>query len=71
MLTNGEFEIVQEVHAIDNYFRFSFELGKFPRKILKDFITKDSTCLEIDSISVSVSGHSNILGNTFLISKKI
>jgi hypothetical protein len=70
MLTNSEFEIVQEVHAIDNYFRFSFELEKFPRKILKDFITKDSTCLEIDSISVSVSGHSNILGNTFLISKK-
>lgn len=70
ILTNGEFEIAQEVHVIDNYFRFSFELEKFPRKILKDFISKNSTCLEIDSITVSVSGHSNKLGNTFLISKK-
>lgn len=32
MLTNSEFEIVQEVHAIDNYFRFSFELENFHEK---------------------------------------
>lgn len=70
LLTNSEFQIVQEVHTIDNYFRFSFELRKFPRKVLQDFVNKDTLCLEIDTISVSISGHSNILGNTFLISKK-
>ena len=67
MLTNSEFEIVQEVHAIDNYFRFSFELEKFPRKILKDFITKDSTCLEIDSISVSAVSYTHLTLPTILL----
>ena len=70
VLTNGEFELVQEIHALDNFFRFSFELEKFPKKILQDFVRKDPVCLEMDTIRVSVSGHSNLLGNTFLISKK-
>lgn len=70
LLTNSEFQIIQEIHAIDNYFRFSFELNKFPRKILRDFIEKDPFCLEYDTINVSISGHSNLLGNTFLISRK-
>lgn len=70
LLTNSEFQVFQEVHSIHNYFRFSFELEKFPRKILYDFIEKDPVCLELDAINVSIRGHSNLLGNTFMISKK-
>lgn len=70
MLTNSEFQVFQEVHSIHNYFRFSFELEEFPRKILYDFIEKDPVCLELDAINVSIRGHSNLMGNTFLISKK-
>ena len=70
LLTNSEFQVFKEVHSIHNYFRFSFELEKFPRKILYDFIEKDPVCLELDAINVSIRGHSNLLGNTFMISKK-
>lgn len=70
MLTNGEFQSSQEIHRIQNFYRFSFDLKEFPRKVLKDFIDKDPVCYEIDSINVSISGHSNYLGNTFLVSKR-
>ena len=67
---NGEFQLVENIHAIDNYYRFSFELEKFPKKMLEDFLDKNTRSLEADTISVSVSGHSKILGNSFLITKK-
>ena len=66
---NGEFQLTQSVHSIDNYFRFSFDLKKFPRKILRDFITKEPACLNHDTINITISGHSNFIGNTFLITK--
>jgi hypothetical protein len=69
-LTNGEFQIRQEVHKLENYYRFSFDLKEFPSKILKDFIEKDPVCLEIDSINVSISGNANLLGNTFMVDRK-
>lgn len=69
-LTNGEFQIKQEIHMLENFYRFSFDLKEFPSKILKDYIQKDSACLEVDSINVSISGHSNLLGNKFIINKR-
>lgn len=69
-LTNSDFQITEEVYSIDNFYRFSFPLKRFPRKILQDFLNKDPRCLEIDTIRVSVSGHSNMIGNAFLVSKK-
>lgn len=57
--------MTQSIHSIDNYFRFSFDLKKFPRKILHDFIKKDPACLDLDTISIAISGNSNFLVNTF------
>lgn len=68
--TNGEFQLVENIHAIANYYRFSFELEKFPKKMLEDFLDKNPRSLEVDTINISVSGHSKILGNSFLVTKK-
>lgn len=69
-MTNSEFQIKQEIHRLSNYYRFSFDLKEFPRKLLKDFIKKEPICLEIDAITVSISGKSNLLGSEFIVDRR-
>lgn len=68
--TNGEFQLLENIYVVDNYYRFSFKLEYFPKKMLEDFLDKNLRSLEVDTISISVSGHSKILGNSFLVTKK-
>lgn len=69
---NTEFQSEQEIQQLHNYYRFSFDINKFPKKFLSDFLLKDDESIyrEHDSITVTLTGNANNLGNTFLVSKK-
>lgn len=69
---NVEFQLEQEIQQLHNYFRFSFDIDKFPRKFLSDFVFQKNRaiCVENDSITITITGNANNLGNTFLVSKK-
>lgn len=69
LLINSEFTLTDERISIENYYRFSFDLAKFPRQVLKDMIEKP-TYFDKETIVVSVAGNCNYIGNSFKISKK-
>lgn len=69
LLINSEFTLSEERILLENYFRFSFDLSKFPRKVLKDIINKPTYC-DKETIVVSIVGNSNYLGNIFKVSHK-
>lgn len=52
---------------LENYYRFSFDLTKFPRQILKDIIDKPSY-YDKETIVVSIAGNCNYIGNSFKVS---
>lgn len=69
LLINSEFTLTDERISIENYYRFSFDLAKFPRQVLKDIIEKP-TYFDKETIVVSVAGNCNYIGNSFKVSKK-
>lgn len=66
---NSEIEFSSEKGLIENYYRFSFDLTKLPRKMLSDFIDKNHNSFDQDSIHVAIIGNANNLGNSFRIEK--
>lgn len=69
LLINNEFVLTDERILLENYYRFSFDLSKFPKQILKDIIKKPSY-YDKETIVVSITGNCNYLGNSFKVSKK-
>lgn len=70
LLLNSE-TILESTHPIiQNYYRFSFDLKDFPRKVLSDYLDKNTTALKEDAITIFLTGNVNFGGNTFGISKK-
>ena len=68
-MINSEFTMTDERISLENYYRFSFDLAKFPRKVLKDIIEKP-TYFDKETIAVSITGNCNYIGNSFKISKQ-
>lgn len=64
LLINSEITLSDERTVLENFYRFSFDLTKFPRKILKDIIDKPEY-YDQDTISVCITGNCNYLGNSF------
>lgn len=69
LLINSEFTLCEERICLENYYRFSFDLSKFPRQVLKDILDKPSYWKE-ETIVVCVTGNCNGIGNSFRITKK-
>ena len=69
LLINSEFTLTDERISLENYYRFSFDLAKFPKQVLKDIIEKP-TYFDKETIAVSITGNCNYIGNSFKISKK-
>lgn len=69
LLINSEFTLKDERILLENFYRFSFDLTKFPKQILQDIIEKPSY-YDKDTIVVSISGNSNYIGNSFKLSRK-
>lgn len=69
LLINSEFTLTDERILLENYYRFSFDLAKFPRQVLKDIIERP-TYFDKETIVVSITGNCNYIGNSFKISKK-
>ena len=68
LLINSEITLRDERVSLENFYRFSFDLTKFPRQILKDMIEKPEY-FERDTILVCVTGSCNYLGNSFKLSR--
>ncbi len=66
---NGEFKMIKEQPSIDNYFRFSYELDNFPKKIIKDYIANNELGNKYDVIKIYLKGNTNTIGNNFLLEK--
>lgn len=69
LLINSEFTLADERISLENYYRFSFDLAKFPRQVLKDIIERP-TYFDEETIAVSITGNCNYIGNSFKIAKK-
>ncbi|MCM1498332.1 MAG: hypothetical protein NC124_07665 [Clostridium sp.] len=69
LLINSEFTLTEERISLENFYRFSFDLAKFPRQVLKDIIERP-TYFDEETIVVSITGNCNYIGNSFKISKK-
>lgn len=69
LLINSEFSLTDERISLENYYRFSFDLAKFPRQVLKDIIERP-TYFDEETIAVSITGNCNYIGNSFKITKK-
>lgn len=68
LLINSEFTMREERILLENYYRFSFDLAQFPRKVLKDIVEKPAYYGK-ETISVSLSGQCNYIGNSFKMTK--
>ncbi len=69
LLINSEFTLHDERIVLENYYRFSYDLTKFPKQILKDIIEKP-TYFQEQTITVCITGNCNLIGNSFKILKK-
>lgn len=69
LLINCEYTLKEERILLQNYYRFSFDLNKFPRQILKDIIEKP-VYYDKETIVVSIAGNCNYLGNSFKVSRE-
>lgn len=69
LLINSEFTMTDERISLENYYRFSFDLVRFPLQVLKDIIDKPKY-FDKETIVVSITGKGNYIGNSFKISKK-
>lgn len=69
LLINSEFTLKDERILLQNYYRFSFDLTKFPKQILKDIIEKP-VYYDKETIIVSITGNCNYLGNSFKVSRE-
>ena len=69
LLINSEITLSDERTVLENFYRFSFDLTKFPRQILKDILDKPEY-YDKDIISVCITGNCNYLGNSFRRIKK-
>lgn len=69
LLINSEFTLNEERILLENYYRFSFDLTRFPKQILKDIIEKPKY-YDKETIVVSIIGNCNYIGNTFKISRE-
>lgn len=69
LLINSEFTLIEERILLENFYRFSFDLTKFPRQILKDIIKKP-TYYDKETIIVSITGNCNYIGNSFKVSRE-
>lgn len=69
LLINSEFTLTDERILLQNYYRFSFDLTKFPIQILKDMIDKPAY-YDKETIVVSITGNCNYIGNSFKISQE-
>lgn len=49
----NEFTLTDERVSLENHYRFSFDLAKFPRQVLKD-IVEMPTYFEEETIAVSI-----------------
>lgn len=56
--------------SIDNFYRFSANIKKVPKKFIEDFLSKTQEACKIDAIKVTVSGKTNFLGGNFHKQKK-
>lgn len=59
ILISSEFTLSEKRTILENFYRFSFDLTKFPRQILKDIINKPEY-YDIHTISVCVTGTCNL-----------
>lgn len=66
---NTEFELKQTINNLHNYYRFSFEIDQFPKRVLSDLVAHDSKGYTRDYIFVSITGHANHIGNNFNVYK--
>lgn len=69
LLINSEFTLKEERILLQNYYRFSFDLTKFPRQVLKDIIYRPKY-YDKETITVSITGKCNYIGNSFKISRQ-
>ena len=69
LLINSEITLSDERVLLENFYRFSFDLTKFPRQLLKDMIEKPEY-FEQDTILVCITGNCNYIGNSFKIMRK-
>ena len=69
LLINSEITLNDERGLLENFYRFSFDLTKFPRQLLKDMLEKPEY-YEQDTITVSITGNCNYIGNSFKITQK-
>lgn len=69
LLINSEFTMKDERILLQNYYRFSFDLTKFPKQILKDIVEKPAY-YDKETIVVSIIGNCNYIGNSFKVSRE-
>lgn len=69
LLINSEFTLAEERILLENYYRFSFDLSKFPKQILEDIIKKPMYYKD-ETIVVSITGNCNYIGNSFRVFQK-
>lgn len=69
LLKNAEVKIREEQPVLQNYFRFSFDLNDFPKKLLKDFLNKSAIPYQEDTINIVLTGNANSWGNNFRIAR--
>lgn len=69
LLINCEFTLTDERILLENYYRFSFDLTKFPKQVLQDIIEKPAY-YDKETIVVSIAGNTNYIGNSFKVSKE-
>ena len=67
VLKNSEVELESSIKSLSNYHRFSFKLSKVPKKLLKDFLSKESVDYNEAVINIIISGHNNTSGGNFIL----
>ena len=66
---NSEVTLVQTHPVLTNFYRFSFEVETFPKKMLEDILKQPPLAVEHDRINVSITGNLNTFGNNFRLAK--
>lgn len=69
LLKNSEFNMIETIGSIKNYYRFSFHLDELPVGLLSNYLTKSEESMQKDVVTITLFGKTTDLNREFYISK--
>lgn len=67
---NNEIYLNQTIEFLDNYYRFSFEISKFPKIFWQHYLERREEYIEDDILTVTIAGKTDGLGGCFRVAKQ-